>query len=66
MSYPRFALGIAAAGLFLLVCAPLRGLALWRDRRAGRWTPASFNRLLCAALGVSVRVHGCPAAARPG
>lgn len=65
MTYLRFALGMAAAGLFLLICAPLRGLALRRDWRAGRWTPASFNRLLCAALGVSVRVHRRPGGGAP-
>jgi 1-acyl-sn-glycerol-3-phosphate acyltransferase len=58
MSYPRLALGVAAAALFLLVCGPPRRFAQWRNWRAGRRTPAYFNRLLCAALGVRVRVHG--------
>ena len=60
MSYPRLALGILAAGLFLLVCGPPRRFAQWRRWRAGRRTPALFHRLLCAALGVRVRVHGRP------
>ena len=60
MTYPRLALGILAAGLFLLVCGPPRRFAQWRNWRAGRRTPAYFHRLLCAALGVRVRVHGRP------
>jgi 1-acyl-sn-glycerol-3-phosphate acyltransferase len=60
MSYPRFAFGLAAAALFLLVCGPLRRFAQWRNWRAGRRTPAYFHRLLCAALGVRMRVHGRP------
>jgi 1-acyl-sn-glycerol-3-phosphate acyltransferase len=60
MSYPRLALGIAAAALFLLVCGPPRRFAQWRNWRAGRRTPAYFHRLLCAALDVRGRVHARP------
>ncbi|MGD1036477.1 MAG: lysophospholipid acyltransferase family protein [Roseiarcus sp.] len=60
MSYARFALGIVAAGLFLLVCGPLRRFAQWRRWRAASRTPALFHRLLCAAIGVRVRLHGRP------
>jgi lyso-ornithine lipid O-acyltransferase len=63
MTYPRLALGILAAGLFLLICGPPRRFAQWRRWRAGRATPVFFNRLLCAILGVRVRVHGRPARA---
>jgi 1-acyl-sn-glycerol-3-phosphate acyltransferase len=60
MTYCRFALGIAAALLFLLVCGPPRGLAQRRRWRACRGTPVVFHRLLCKAIGVSVRLHGSP------
>jgi 1-acyl-sn-glycerol-3-phosphate acyltransferase len=63
VTYPRLALGVLAAGLFLLICGPPRRLAQWRRWRAGRATPVLFHRLLCAALGVRVRVHGRPAPA---
>jgi 1-acyl-sn-glycerol-3-phosphate acyltransferase len=64
MSVLRLAFGLAAAALFLLVCGPPRRLAQWRQWRIGRRTPARFNRLLCAALGVQARVHGRPEGAR--
>jgi 1-acyl-sn-glycerol-3-phosphate acyltransferase len=60
MTYPRLALGIVAAGLFLLVFGPPRRFAQWRRWRAARRTPTLFHRLLCAAIGVRVRVHGRP------
>ncbi len=60
MNYSRLALGILAAGLFLLLLGPPRRFAQWRRWRLGRRTPALFHRLLCAALGVNVRVHGRP------
>ncbi len=60
MSYPRLALGVPVAGLFLLICGPPRRFAQWRRWRAGRRTPALFHRLLCAALRVRVRIHGRP------
>ncbi len=60
MSYPRLALGVPVAGLFLLICGPPRLFAQWRRWRAGRRTPALFHRLLCAALRVRVRIHGRP------
>jgi 1-acyl-sn-glycerol-3-phosphate acyltransferase len=63
MTYPRFALGVVAALVFLLVCGPPRGFAQWRRRRTGRGSPVAFHRLLCAALGVRVRVHGRPSSA---
>lgn len=61
MNYPRLALGLVAAALFLLVCGPPRIFAQWRGWRFGRETPALFHRLLCATMGVRVRVHGRPA-----
>jgi 1-acyl-sn-glycerol-3-phosphate acyltransferase len=64
VSYARLALGAVAATLFLLVCGPPRRFAQWRKWRAGRRIPVLFNRLLCAALGVDVRVHGRPEGAR--
>jgi 1-acyl-sn-glycerol-3-phosphate acyltransferase len=63
VSYARLAVGVVAAALFLLVNGPLRRLAQWRGWRLGRRTPVSFHRLLCAALGVRVRVYGRPEAA---
>ncbi len=63
MRYARLALGIAAAALFLLVNGPPRRFAQWRGWRLGRRAPVAFHRLLCAALGVRVRVHGRPEAA---
>ena len=65
MSYLRLTFGAAAATLFLLVCGPPRRFAQWRNWRAGRRTPAYFHRLLCAALGVRVRVYGRPDNAAP-
>jgi 1-acyl-sn-glycerol-3-phosphate acyltransferase len=61
--YPRLALGLLAAILFLFLCAPARSFAQSRRWRAGRRTPVVFHRLLCGALGVRVRVHGRPAPA---
>jgi 1-acyl-sn-glycerol-3-phosphate acyltransferase len=58
----RLVLGLLAAGLFLLLLAPLRLIAQARGWRIGRWTPRLFHRLACAALGVEVAVHGEPAA----
>ena len=63
MTYARFALGLLAAALFLLICGPPRSFAQSRRWRAGRGAPVGFHRLLCAAMGVRVRVHGRPARA---
>ncbi|HEY1943303.1 MAG TPA: lysophospholipid acyltransferase family protein [Roseiarcus sp.] len=63
MTYPRLAFGLVAAILFLLVCGPPRSFAQSRRWRTGRSTPVLFHRLLCAAVGVRVRVHGRPARA---
>lgn len=63
MTYLRLALGLAAAALILLLCGPVRGFAQWRGWRAGRSAPVAFHRLLCAALGVRVRLHGRPSLA---
>jgi lyso-ornithine lipid O-acyltransferase len=60
MTLARLALGLLAAGLLLLVCGPPRRFAQWRRWRAGRRTPTFFHRLLCATIGVRVRVHGRP------
>ena len=60
MSYPRFALWLMVAMVFLLVCGPPRGFAQQRRWRAGRGVPVAFHRLLCAAIGVRVKVHGRP------
>ncbi|MBV8472006.1 MAG: 1-acyl-sn-glycerol-3-phosphate acyltransferase, partial [Hyphomicrobiales bacterium] len=62
-TYPRLALGLSAAILFLFLCGPARSFAQSRRWRAGASTPVVFHRLLCAALGVRVRVHGRPAPA---
>ena len=60
MTYPRFALGLTFALLFLLICGPPRSFAQRRRWRVGRGVPVAFHRLLCAALGVRVKVHGRP------
>jgi 1-acyl-sn-glycerol-3-phosphate acyltransferase len=58
MTYLRLALGMMAAAAFLLVCGPPRRLAQWRRWRTGSGAPALFHRLLCATIGVRIRVHG--------
>jgi 1-acyl-sn-glycerol-3-phosphate acyltransferase len=62
MNRTRLVLGLLAAGLFLLLLGPPRAFALSRGWRTGRSAAPWFHRLLCAALGVEVRVHGRPAA----
>jgi len=61
MSRARLILGLLAAGLFLLLLGPLRAFAQSRGWRMGRNAAPWFQRLACAALGVTVRVHGRPA-----
>jgi 1-acyl-sn-glycerol-3-phosphate acyltransferase len=65
MSFPRVALGLPLAGLFLGVFGPPRRLAQARGLRWGRSTPVMFHRLLCAMLRVQVRRLGAPSAAGP-
>jgi 1-acyl-sn-glycerol-3-phosphate acyltransferase len=64
MSRLRLILGLLSAGLFLLLLGPPRAFALSRGWRTGRGAAPWFQRLVCAALGVEVRVHGHPAAGR--
>jgi 1-acyl-sn-glycerol-3-phosphate acyltransferase len=61
MSRLRLVLGLLAAGLVLLLLGPLRAFAQSRGWRLGRSAAPWFQRLVCAALGVEVRVHGRPA-----
>jgi len=58
----RLLVGLLAAGLFLLLLGPLRAFAQRRGWRTGRGAAPWFQRLACAALGVTVVVHGRPAA----
>jgi 1-acyl-sn-glycerol-3-phosphate acyltransferase len=59
------ALGVSAAILIVLLGGPIRWFALSRGWRIGEGLPVLYNRALCAALGVRVRVHGQPTSKRP-
>jgi 1-acyl-sn-glycerol-3-phosphate acyltransferase len=61
MSRTRLILGLLAAGLILLLFGPLRAFAQSWGWRLGRGVTPWFQRLVCAALGLEVRVHGRPA-----
>jgi lyso-ornithine lipid O-acyltransferase len=65
MTALRMALGLSAAALIMLLGAPVRWFGQSRGSRMGEGLPVLFNRALCAALGVSVRVHGAAASKRP-
>jgi lyso-ornithine lipid O-acyltransferase len=65
MTVPRIALVFLAAGVVLLIGGPIRWIALHRGWKTGENLPVLFHRVVCAALGVRVRVHGRAAAARP-
>jgi len=65
MTTLRMALVFLAAGMVLLVGGPFRWIALQRGWRAGEGLPVLFHRVVCAALGVRVRVHGQAASERP-
>jgi 1-acyl-sn-glycerol-3-phosphate acyltransferase len=56
----RLSLGVVAAALFLLCLGPARAIAKHFGWRFGRRLPVAFHRLLCAALGLSVRRMGTP------
>ena len=65
MTAPRAALVFLAAGAVLLIGGPLRWIASQRGWKTGERLPVLFHRVVCAALGVRVRVHGQAASARP-
>lgn len=61
----RMALGLSAAVLIVIFGAPVRWIALSRGWRIGEGLPVLYNRALCAALGLRIRVHGRATAKRP-
>ncbi len=65
MTVPRLALGILAAALIAAFGGPFRWIAVRRGSKWGEGLSVLFHRVLCAGLGVRVRVHGHAAAARP-
>jgi len=65
MSFPRLALGLPLAGLFLGVFGPPRRLAQAHGWQLGRSTPVMFHRLLCTLLRVKVRRLGRLSAGGP-
>ena len=65
MTALRIALVFLAAGMVLLIGAPFRWIALQNGWRAGESLPVIFHQVVCAMLGLRVRVHGQAAAERP-
>ena len=65
MMVPRLMLGLLAAALVIAIGGPFRWIALRRGSRTGEGLSVLFHRLLCAALGVRVRIHGQVAPTRP-
>jgi 1-acyl-sn-glycerol-3-phosphate acyltransferase len=61
----RIALGLLAAGLIVVIGAPVRWMAIWRGWKTGEGLPVLLHRINCAALGVRIRVHGQAASVRP-
>jgi 1-acyl-sn-glycerol-3-phosphate acyltransferase len=60
VTWLRFGLGLAAAALFVLICAPLRRLAQIAGSGVGREMPVAVCRLLCRVLRVRVTRVGRP------
>jgi 1-acyl-sn-glycerol-3-phosphate acyltransferase len=58
MTKLRFGVFMAALAPLLIVGGSFRYLALRRQWRFGAGVTSVFHRLLCAALGIRVRVHG--------
>jgi lyso-ornithine lipid O-acyltransferase len=56
----RLGLVVLVLAAFLVVFAPPLILARKFGRRVGERSPARFQRLICAGLGVRVRAHGAP------
>jgi lyso-ornithine lipid O-acyltransferase len=58
MNRLRFGILMAALGVLLLVGVPFRVLAQRAGWRLGSGVTVWFHKILCAALGVRIRVHG--------